>query len=147
MISWKVDTQKISTSCATLITVTIVAYVAKRLNPKRKSCFIVKPNTLSLLVNGIFYICCQNYCKAIKKRVRHYYCLTCNKALQKLKFLSHLKNCFYIDSEEKVNDEEELLSSTPLESSVNIWNLESLNVLANFKIRGIWKKERTLLNI
>ena len=45
-MSWKVDTQKISTSGTTLITVTIVAYVVKRLNPKRKSCFIVKPNTL-----------------------------------------------------------------------------------------------------
>ena len=72
----------------------------------------------SLLVNGIFYICCQNYCKAIIKRVRHYHCPTCNKALQKLKFLSHLKNCFYIDSKEKVNDDEELISSTPLESLV-----------------------------
>ena len=38
---WKVDTLKTSTSGTTLITVTIVAYVAKR-----KSCFIVKPNTL-----------------------------------------------------------------------------------------------------
>ena len=42
-MSWRVDTQKIPTSCATLITVTIVAYVAKRLNPKRKLSFIVKP--------------------------------------------------------------------------------------------------------
>ena len=38
---WKVDTLKTSTSGTTLITVTIVAYVAKT-----KSCFIVKPNTL-----------------------------------------------------------------------------------------------------
>ena len=45
-MSWKVDTQKISASGATLITVTIVAYLSKRLNPKRKSCFIVKPNIL-----------------------------------------------------------------------------------------------------
>ena len=72
----------------------------------------------SLLVNRIFCICCQNYCKAIKKRVRHYHCPTCNKALQKLKFLFHLKNCFYIDSKEKVNDDEELLSSTLLELSL-----------------------------
>ena len=54
----------------------------------------------------------------LSKRVRHYHCPTCNKALQKLKFLSHLKNCFYIDSKEKVNDDEELISSTPLESLV-----------------------------
>ena len=45
-MSWKVDTQKISTSGTALITVIIVAYVAKRLNPKRKSCIIAKPNIL-----------------------------------------------------------------------------------------------------
>ena len=72
---------------------------------------------VTLLVNGIFYLCCQNYCKAIKKTVRHYHCPTCNKPLQKLKFLSHLKNCFYIDREEKVNENEELLSFTPLKLS------------------------------
>ena len=42
----KVDTQKISANGTTLITVIIVADVAKKLNPKRKSCVIVKPNIL-----------------------------------------------------------------------------------------------------
>ena len=55
--------------------------------------------------------------KQYKKTVRHYHCPTCNKPLQKLKFLSHLKNCFYIDREEKVNENEDLLSSTLLELS------------------------------
>ena len=55
--------------------------------------------------------------KQYKKAVRHYHCPTCNKPLQKLKFLSHLKNCFYIDREEKVNENEDLLSSTLLELS------------------------------
>ena len=71
----------------------------------------------SLFINRIFYIWGQNNCKAIKKRMKHYHCPTCNKALQKLKFLSHLKNYFYIASKEKINDNEEILSSTPLESS------------------------------
>ena len=53
--------------------------------------------------------------KLSKKTVRHYHCPTCNKPLQTLKFLSHLKNYFYIDREEKVNENEEPLSSTPLE--------------------------------
>ena len=51
---WKVDTLKTSTSGTTLITVTIVAYVAKR-----KSCFIVKPNTLivvCLLMEYFIYV-------------------------------------------------------------------------------------------
>ena len=50
--------------------------------------------------------------------MKHYHCSTCNRALQKLKFLSHLKNLFYIDSQEKVDDNENLLSSTLLELSV-----------------------------
>ena len=45
-MSSKVDTQKISTSGTTLITVIIVVHVAKKLNPRRKSCVIVKPNIL-----------------------------------------------------------------------------------------------------
>ena len=46
-MSSKVDTQKISTtSGTTLIIVIIVVDVAKKLNPKRKSCVIVKPNIL-----------------------------------------------------------------------------------------------------
>ena len=43
-MSWKVDTQEIFTSGTALIIVIIVAYVATRLNPKRKSCIIAKPN-------------------------------------------------------------------------------------------------------
>ena len=45
-MSWRADTQKISTSGTALIIVIIVAHVAKRLSPKRKSCIIAKPNTL-----------------------------------------------------------------------------------------------------
>ena len=45
----------------------------------------------------------------------HYPCPTCDKPLQKLKFIFHLKNCFNIDREEKVNENKDL-SSIPLVS-------------------------------
>ena len=46
----------------------------------------------------------------------HYPCPTCDKPLQKLKFIFHLKNCFNIDREEKANENKDL-SSIPLVSS------------------------------
>ena len=44
----KADTQKMTTSGTALITVIIVACVAKRLNAKRKSRVIAKPNILTV---------------------------------------------------------------------------------------------------
>ena len=80
------------------------------------------------------------------KTVRHYHCPTCSKPLQNLKFLSHLKNSFYNDREEKINENEELFSSTPHESSAVMDKyLEPRK--PKHANRNIWKKERTLLNL
>ena len=81
-----------------------------------------------------------------KKTVRHYHCPTCSKLLQNLKFLSHLKNSFYNDREEKINENEKLFSSTPHESSAVMDKyLEPRK--PKHANRNIWKKERTLLNL